>query len=76
MPSGEWLAKIMPLHMVRYALGLGLTPEARARVTEFRPHVAHFTVCDLLGMDGVRWAKQNNVAMVAPTSTNATYHHG
>jgi hypothetical protein len=40
-----------------YALGLGLTAAAKARLLEFRPHVAHFTVCDILGLDGIKWAK-------------------
>lgn len=53
-----------------YALGLGLSREARRRLEEFRPHVAHFTVCDLLGMDGVKWAEANNVAMVGTWHSN------
>jgi hypothetical protein len=53
-----------------YALGLGLSKEARARLAGFRPHIAHFTVCDLLGMDGVQWAKENNVAMVGTWHSN------
>eukprot|EP00616_Rhizochromulina_sp_CCMP1243_P006349 CAMPEP_0118977154 /NCGR_PEP_ID=MMETSP1173-20130426/20636_1 /TAXON_ID=1034831 /ORGANISM="Rhizochromulina marina cf, Strain CCMP1243" /LENGTH=472 /DNA_ID=CAMNT_0006927231 /DNA_START=158 /DNA_END=1576 /DNA_ORIENTATION=+ len=53
-----------------YALGLGLSREARKRLEEFRPHVAHFTVCDLLGMDGVKWAEANNVAMVGTWHSN------
>lgn len=53
-----------------YALGLGLSREARRRLEEFRPHVAHFTVCDLLGMDGVKWAEANDVAMVGTWHSN------
>ena len=53
-----------------YALGLGLSREARERLDEFKPHVAHFTVCDLLGMDGVKWAKDNNVATVGTWHSN------
>lgn len=53
-----------------YALGLGLSRDARKRLEEFKPHVAHFTVCDLLGMDGVKWAKDNNVATVGTWHSN------
>mmetsp|Transcript_26438 Transcript_26438/g.31246 ORF Transcript_26438/g.31246 Transcript_26438/m.31246 type:complete len:434 (+) Transcript_26438:1-1302(+) len=53
-----------------YALGLGLSAEARQRLAEFKPHVAHFTVCDLLGMDGVAWARKNNVALVGTWHSN------
>lgn len=51
--------------LARYALGLGLPAYARQKLAEFKPHVAHFTVCDLLGMDSVGWARQNNVALVS-----------
>mmetsp|Transcript_72385 Transcript_72385/g.205938 ORF Transcript_72385/g.205938 Transcript_72385/m.205938 type:complete len:455 (-) Transcript_72385:443-1807(-) len=53
-----------------YALGLGLSREARRRLEDFKPHVAHFTVCDLLGMDGVKWAEANNVATVGTWHSN------
>jgi len=45
-------------------MGLGLSRAAQKELEAFNPHVAHFTVCDLLGMDGVAWAKRHNVAMV------------
>jgi hypothetical protein len=46
-------------------MGLGLSRDAQKQLEAFNPHVAHFTVCDLLGMDGVAWAKRHNVAMVS-----------
>lgn len=53
-----------------YALGLGLSKDARDRLEAFKPDVAHFTVCDLLGMDGVRWAQANGVALVGTWHSN------
>lgn len=53
-----------------YALGLGLSREARKRLEAFKPHVAHLTVCDLLGMDGVKWCEANGVAMVGTWHSN------
>jgi len=60
----------LPCLWRRYALGLGLSSEARARLADFKPHVAHFTVCDLLGMDGISWCKANGVAMVGTWHSN------
>jgi hypothetical protein len=63
-------SSITPLSTHSYALGLGLSAEAKQRLAEFKPHVAHFTVCDLLGMDGVAWARKNNVALVGTWHSN------
>ena len=52
------LSSHMVIHLLTRVVRLSLPPildlAARIRLEEFRPHVAHFTVCDLLGMDGVK----------------------
>lgn len=53
-----------------YAFGGGLDPNTTRLIEEFNPNVIHFTVPDLVGLDGIRWCQRNNVAYIATWHSN------
>jgi len=61
-----------PLNFVDagYAFGAGLDPETYDKIEAFNPNVAHFTVPDFVGMDGIKWCQKNNIAYLATWHSN------
>lgn len=53
-----------------YAFGGGLDPNTIRQIEEFNPNCIHFTVPDLVGLDGIRWCQQKNVAYMATWHSN------
>ena len=53
-----------------YAFGAGLDEATIREIEKFRPNIVHFTVPDLVGIDGIRWCQKNNVAYMATWHSN------
>jgi hypothetical protein len=53
-----------------YAFGGGLDEATIAEIERFRPNCIHFTVPDLVSLDGIRWCQKNNIAYMATWHSN------
>ena len=53
-----------------YAFGAGLDNGAKLEMESFKPNCIHFTVPDLVGLDGVKWCQENNIAYMATWHSN------
>ena len=53
-----------------YAFGGGLDDETVREIERFNPNCVHFTVPDLVALDGIRWCQRNNVAFMATWHSN------
>jgi phosphatidylinositol alpha 1,6-mannosyltransferase len=62
--------KIPFTHAGAYAFGVGLDEDTIDQIKQFKPNVVHFTVPDLVAMDGLRWCQKNNIAYIATWHSN------
>lgn len=53
-----------------YAFGVELGAQTIREIEKFNPNCVHFTVPDLVGLDGVRWCQHNNVPFIATWHSN------
>lgn len=53
-----------------YSFGAGLDQETLRKIEEFNPNIVHFTVPDLVGLDGVKWCQEHNVAHIGTWHSN------
>ncbi len=53
-----------------YAFGAGLSEENIKEIEAYRPNILHFTVPDIVSMDGVNWCQKNNIAYMATWHSN------
>jgi phosphatidylinositol alpha 1,6-mannosyltransferase len=53
-----------------YAFGAGLDQNTIREIERFAPTVIHFTVPDLVALDGIRWCQKNNIAYIATWHSN------
>jgi len=53
-----------------YAFGVALDDSTIKQIENFNPNIVHFTVPDFVGLDGIRWCQQHNVAYVATWHSN------
>eukprot|EP00607_Mallomonas_marina_P007806 CAMPEP_0182419810 /NCGR_PEP_ID=MMETSP1167-20130531/4169_1 /TAXON_ID=2988 /ORGANISM="Mallomonas Sp, Strain CCMP3275" /LENGTH=339 /DNA_ID=CAMNT_0024594911 /DNA_START=285 /DNA_END=1301 /DNA_ORIENTATION=+ len=53
-----------------YAFGGGLNDDIIREIERFNPTCVHFTVPDLVGLDGVKWCQKNNIAYMATWHSN------
>lgn len=55
-----------------YAFGGRLGATTIEEIEEFNPNCVHFTVPDLVSLDGIRWCQKNNVPYIATWHSNYT----
>jgi hypothetical protein len=53
-----------------YAFGVGLDPDTTRQIEEFNPNCVHFTVPDMVALDGIKWCQKNNIAYIATWHSN------
>jgi len=53
-----------------YMLGLKLDKETEHQIKSFRPNVAHITVPDFVGLDGIRFCQGNSIPYLATWHSN------
>jgi phosphatidylinositol alpha 1,6-mannosyltransferase len=53
-----------------YAFGGGLDEDTIAAIEAYAPNVVHFTVPDLVSLDGIKWCQRNNIAYMATWHSN------
>lgn len=53
-----------------YAFGGGLDEDIIREIERYNPNIVHFTVPDLVGLDGVKWCQKNNVPYIATWHSN------
>ena len=53
-----------------YAFGGGLDDDIVRQIELYKPNCVHFTVPDLVALDGIRWCQKNNVAYMATWHSN------
>ncbi len=53
-----------------YQFGSGLNQNILREIEEFKPNVCHFTVPDLVGLDGVRWCQRNQIPHLTTWHSN------
>ena len=53
-----------------YAFGGSLGANTLREIEEFNPNCVHFTVPDLVSLDGIRWCQRNNVGYMATWHSN------
>lgn len=53
-----------------YAFGAGLDENTVREIERYNPTIVHFTVPDLVALDGVRWCQKNNIAYIATWHSN------
>lgn len=63
---------IVPLQNTgfEYMLGVEIDKEAERQILEFAPNIAHFTVPDLVGLDGVRLCQQHGIPYMCTWHSN------
>jgi phosphatidylinositol alpha 1,6-mannosyltransferase len=55
-----------------YAFGASIGPSTIREIEEFNPNCVHFTVPDLVSLDGIRWCQRNNIPYMATWHSNYT----
>ncbi len=55
-----------------YAFGGGLDEDILREIERFNPTCVHFTVPDLVALDGVKWCQRNNIPYIATWHSNYT----
>jgi phosphatidylinositol alpha 1,6-mannosyltransferase len=53
-----------------YAFGEGLDANTVASIERFSPNIVHFTVPDLVSLDGIKWCQKNNIAYIGTWHSN------
>jgi len=53
-----------------YAFGSGLDEDIIREIERYKPNVCHFTIPDLVGLDGVKWCQKNNIPYIATWHSN------
>jgi phosphatidylinositol alpha 1,6-mannosyltransferase len=53
-----------------YAFGSGLDSNTLKEIERYNPNCIHFTVPDLVSLDGIRWCQRNNIAYFATWHSN------
>lgn len=53
-----------------YAFGVGLDRKTIEEIERYQPNIIHFTVPDFVGLDGIKWCQQNNIAYIATWHSN------
>src|SRR5687768_5232658 len=75
-PALEHAGTLVPVRSIQapgrpdYRVSLGLTSEARADLTEFRPNLFHIATPDVLGLHALRKAKREGTTVVASYHTH------
>ena len=75
-PALEHAGTLVPVRSIQapgrpdYRVSLGLTSEARANLTEFRPNLFHIATPDVLGLHALRRAKRDGTTVVASYHTH------
>jgi hypothetical protein len=49
-------------YVADYTFSVGLDETTLTKMQDFQPNCVHFTVPDLVTLDGIRWCQQNNIA--------------
>jgi phosphatidylinositol alpha 1,6-mannosyltransferase len=62
--------KIPFAHAGEYAFGVGLDAHTIAQIEHFAPNVVHFSVPDLVTLEGIKWCQRNNVAYIGTWHSN------
>lgn len=62
--------KIPFAHVGEYAFGVGLDVNTTAAIERFAPNCVHFTVPDLVALEGVKYCQQNQIAYIATWHSN------
>jgi hypothetical protein len=53
-----------------YAIGEGLETDVINAIEAYGPNLVHFTVPDLVALDGIRWCQKNNIAYIGTWHSN------
>lgn len=53
-----------------YQFGSGLDENTIREIERFKPNICHFTVPDLVGLDGVRWCQRNSIGYMTTWHSN------
>jgi hypothetical protein len=53
-----------------YKFGSGLDENTAREIERFNPNLIHFTVPDLVALDGIKWCRKHNVAYMTTWHSN------